>query len=213
MKGERFGVVQVNESTLREYYKFYTSNLDANTKARKNFGTFERQLKNGYKFFFVVGKGGEKVGTFALFKNPATTKLFWRVPFFSKTSLDFAGLSVAKKYQHKTLSNKYSLGSGKILLGVINAAESKAKEMGAKKLNVLIERTNPNWRQSSLGGGINSKGGYETEPSPQKWLLLGGIKKDKKDQYQNQFSQNLTKIRQKENNFFRIIFWVIRVFF
>ncbi|NMA44584.1 MAG: hypothetical protein GX950_02125 [Candidatus Diapherotrites archaeon] len=161
MKGERFGVVQVNESTLREYYKFYTSNLDANTKARKNFGTFERQLKNGYKFFFVVGKGGEKVGTFALFKNPATTKLFWRVPFFSKTSLDFAGLSVAKKYQHKTLSNKYSLGSGKILLGVINAAESKAKEMGAKKLNVLIERTNPNWRQSSLGGGINSKGGYK----------------------------------------------------
>ena len=85
MKGERFGVVQVNESTLREYYKFYTSNLDANTKARKNFGTFERQLKNGYKFF-CCGKGG-KVGTFALFKIQRQQNYFGEFLSFQKPRL------------------------------------------------------------------------------------------------------------------------------
>lgn len=122
----------------------------------------------------MVRPNGEKVGTFALFENPATTK-FWKIPFFSKTSLDFAGLSVAKKYQHKTLKEKYSLASGKILLGIINAAENKAREMGAKRINVLIERTNTNWRQSSFGKGLNKRQGYKKNRSLTAKMALGRI--------------------------------------
>ncbi len=174
MKEEGFSVIQVNESTLPEYFNFYTSNLDAKTTERKKIETFKKQLKEGYKFFFVVRESGEKVGTFALFKNPTTTK-FWKLPFFPKTSLDFAGLSVAKKYQHKTLNNKYSLASGKILLGIINAAENKAKEMGAKRINVLIERTNLNWRQGSFDRGINSRKGYKKNRTLTTKMALGRI--------------------------------------
>lgn len=158
MENKTFLALEVNQSNLEEYYKFYRDNLTENQKQFKSLKLFENQLKKGVRFFFVKDKKGETVGTFFLFKNKTTTSIFG-IPFFAKNTLDFGGLSVAKKLQR---SDDKGLASGKVTLGIIKAAEEVAKKMGAKRLNVMIEGNNPHWRQNLARG---SKGIFRYKTS------------------------------------------------
>lgn len=51
MNNAKLKIIQVTENTLPAYFDFYISNLDGKTLERKKIETFEKQLKEGYKFF------------------------------------------------------------------------------------------------------------------------------------------------------------------
>jgi hypothetical protein len=127
---------------------------------------FRKKMKQGLVFFFIESNG-QRIGIFGIdAKEPRSRKMLQRLrqkisPFSVRFKGVISHLALAPEFRRKP----------KLFLRVINLIEGKARELGLKKVKVLIDKDNPNWRKT-LKRGFKGAHGYSFGLDSLKYELM-----------------------------------------
>lgn len=161
--------VEVKEGEILDFLNVL-SNFQKSTEGY-NEERLRGLVRSGWRLF-LFENAGEKIGTFAIMpkyqKKPAekVREVLAKINPFGRPGNEgeIRCFSIAEQHRKKPA----------LLLGAMDCMENKARGWGIKKIHIIINHDNPNWRFTwkRAGKGIN---GYSLSLDSLRWELFNGL--------------------------------------